>query len=46
MPRVLPNAEPPSTTSGIALSVATWRGVIALVVPGPEPVTRMPGSRF
>jgi hypothetical protein len=40
-PRMIPYAEPPSTTSGIALSVATCIGVTALVMPGPSrPRTR------
>jgi hypothetical protein len=44
-PRIIPYTEPPSTTSGIALSVATWSGVTALVIPGPEPTTNTPGLR-
>ena len=45
-PRVFEKADPPSTTSGIALSVATYMGVTALVRAGPEPTTRMPGLCF
>ena len=45
-PRVGPNVDPPSTTSGIALSVATCIGVTAFVMPGPEPTTHTPGLRL
>ena len=42
-PRWFPADEPPSTTSGIALSVATYIGVTAFVSAGPDPTTSTPG---
>ncbi len=45
-PRMAPKVLPPSTTSGIALAVATYIGVTVLVMPGPEPATTTPGLRF
>ena len=38
-------AEPPSTSSGIALSVATYIGVTVLVMAGPLAHTMTPGLR-
>ena len=38
-------AEPPSTSSGIALSVATYIGVTVLVMAGPLAHTITPGLR-
>ena len=35
-------AEPPSTSNGIELSVATYIGVTVLVIAGPEPTTTTP----
>jgi hypothetical protein len=31
------------TTSGMQLSVATWRPVTVLIMPGPEPAMTTPG---
>ena len=45
-PRWRASLEPPSTTSGIALSVATYRLVTVFVIPGPEPTITTPGCRL